>query len=45
VRCASFGHIPGRYALITTVADTEAECVAGLDKAAAAVRLNVLRWL
>ena len=45
LRLPPYGHIPGRYALITTVADTEAECLAGLDKAAVAIRLNVLRWL
>jgi biotin carboxylase len=45
LRLPPYGHIPGRYALITTVADTEAECLAGLDKAAAAISLNILRPL
>jgi len=45
LRLPPYGHIPGRYALITTVAATEAECLAGLDKAAGAIRVNVLRWL
>ena len=45
LRLPPYGHVPGRYALITTVADTEAECLAGLDKAASAVHLNVLRPL
>ena len=45
LRLPPYGHIPGRYALITTVADTDADCLAGLDKATAAIQLNVLRWL
>ncbi|MDQ1743977.1 MAG: hypothetical protein QOE23_2316 [Pseudonocardiales bacterium] len=45
LRLPPYGHIPGRYALVITVADTEAECLAGLDKAAAAISLNVLRAL
>ncbi|HST46745.1 ATP-grasp domain-containing protein [Jatrophihabitans sp.] len=45
LRLPPHGFGASRYALITTVADSDADCLAGLDKAAAAVRLNVLRWL
>lgn len=39
------GHVSSRYALVTTVGATHEECGAALDKASAAVRLEVLRTL
>ncbi len=39
------GHVSGRYALLTAVADTAAECAAALDEGTAAVHLDVLREL
>ena len=45
LRLPPAGHVSGRYALLTAAADTLQQCVAGLDAAAAAVRLEVLRPL
>ncbi|MFJ6698013.1 ATP-grasp domain-containing protein [Streptomyces sp. NPDC091272] len=39
------GHVSSRYALVTTVGATQEECRSALDKASAAVRLEVLREL
>ncbi|MFJ2738091.1 acetyl-CoA carboxylase biotin carboxylase subunit family protein [Streptomyces sp. NPDC087440] len=39
------GHVSSRYALLTSVAATEAECWAALEKASGAVRLEVLKEL
>ncbi|MFD0271265.1 ATP-grasp domain-containing protein [Streptomyces sp. NPDC127106] len=39
------GHVSSRYALVTATADGAEECRAALDKAAEAVRLEVLRPL
>ncbi|WP_030407290.1 ATP-grasp domain-containing protein [Streptomyces albus] len=45
VRLPPRGHVSGRYALITAVAGTPDACRAELEKAAQAVRLEVLRLL
>ncbi|MFJ3640155.1 acetyl-CoA carboxylase biotin carboxylase subunit family protein [Streptomyces sp. NPDC090108] len=39
------GHVSSRYALLTVVGESEQQCQADLDKAAGAVRLEVLRPL
>jgi biotin carboxylase len=36
------GHVSSRYALVTATGDTESDCLADLDRAAAAIRLEVL---
>ncbi|MBQ0862570.1 ATP-grasp domain-containing protein [Streptomyces smyrnaeus] len=45
LRLPPHGQVAGRYALVTAVADTPQECRAELEKAAGAVRLEVLRPL
>jgi len=45
LRLPPTGHVSSRYALVIAVGDSEQECMAVLDKAEAAVHLDVLRAL
>jgi biotin carboxylase len=45
LRLPPAGHVSGRYALVTVVADTRERCLADLDLAADAIRLEALRPL